>query len=134
MTKHRCIVVLGLMFASGLLSPLMAAQHEQVIELRPGWNAIYVELSPEVADIEQVFAGLPVASVWRWLPDDRPVAFIRNPSEDLLTVDGWYGYFPAERPESVLTNLHTITANQAYLVRLLGSQPAQLRIKGRPRE
>ncbi len=114
-----------------LLSGRLAA-YEQVIELKPGWNAIYVEVAPDNDAIEQVFAGLPVASVWRWLPDDRPVAFIQNPDEELLTIDGWYGYFPPERPESVLTNLFTVTANQAYLVRLLGSQTRELRIEGRP--
>jgi len=109
-----------------------AATYEQVITLKPGWNAIYVEVAPEVDAIEQVFAGLPVASVWRWIPDDQPVAFIQDPDEELLTIDGWYGYFPAERPESVLTNLFTVTANQAYLVRLLGTQTRELRIVGRP--
>lgn len=121
------LLVLGL-FATGA----WAASYEQVIELKPGWNAIHVEVSPDVANIEQVFAGLPIASVWRWLPDDRPVAFIRNPDEQLLTVDGWYGYFPPERPESILSNLFTITANQAYLVRVTGSQPVTLRISGKP--
>lgn len=125
-------VLLGLLMSSVISLPLAAATYEQVIELQPGWNAIHVEVTPGIDDIEQVFAGIPVASVWRWIPDDRPVAFIQNPDEELLTIDGWYGYFPSERPESVLTNLFTITANQSYLVRLLGSQPVQLRIEGRP--
>src|SRR5690625_4947234 len=102
------------------------------IELEPGWNAIYVEVEPDNKAIEQVFAGLPVASVWRWIPDDRPVSFIQNPDEELLTIDGWYGYFPAERPESILTNLYTIGANQPYLVRLAGSSKRTLKIEGRP--
>jgi hypothetical protein len=123
------VLAIGLILIS-LSSRAMA--YEQVIELRPGWNAIYVEVAPDNDAIEQVFAGIPVASVWRWLPDDRPVAFIQNPNEQLLTIDGWYGYFPAERPESILTNLYTISANQAYLVRVLGSQPVELKIKGRP--
>ena len=109
-----------------------AATVEQTIELRPGWNAIHVEVQPEVDAIEQVFAGIPVASVWRWLPDDRPVAFIQNPDEDLLTIDGWHGYFPSHRPESILTNLYTVSANRAYLVRLMGSQSVELTIEGRP--
>lgn len=117
-----------------LLVPVIAgaATTEQTIELRPGWNAIHVELQPDNDAIEQVFAGLPVASVWRWLPDERPVAFIQDPDEDLLTIDGWYGYFPSHRPESILTNLFTVNANQAYLVRLLGDQPRELTIEGRP--
>jgi hypothetical protein len=124
--------IASLILILALFGSAKAATYEQVITLQPGWNAIYVEVAPEVDAIEQVFAGLPVASVWRWLPDDQPVAFIQDPDEELLTIDGWYGYFPAERPESVLTNLFTITANQPYLVRMLGSQPRELRIQGSP--
>ncbi|TVQ35699.1 MAG: hypothetical protein EA370_09050 [Wenzhouxiangella sp.] len=123
------VMLLGLVLLPGFLA---AATIQQTIELRPGWNAIFVEVQPEVDRIEQVFAGLPVASVWRWIPDDRPVAFIQDPDEDMLTIDGWFGYFPDDRPESILTNLFTITANQAYLVRLQGSQNRELVIEGRP--
>ena len=109
-----------------------AATVTQTIELEPGWNAIYLEVEPEINAIEQVFAGIPVASVWRWIPDDRPVSFIQDPDEELMTIDGWYGYFPAERPESVLTNLYNINANQAYLVKLQGSSSRTLRVTGQP--
>ncbi len=126
-------LVLPVLIVLALVNTALAATTEQTIELQPGWNAIYVELQPENDRIEQVFAGLPIASVWRWLPDDRPLAFIQDPDEDLLTIDGWYGYFPSHRPESVLTNLFTITANQPYLVRLLGDQPRELTIEGQPR-
>jgi len=112
--------------------PATAGTYTQQIELSPGWNAIWVEVEPVVDNIEQVFAGVPVASVWRWIPDDRTVAFIQDPDEELLTIDGWFGYFPAERPESILTNLYTINANQAYLVRLQGSSPVTVEITGTP--
>ncbi len=128
------ILAIGLCALLCALMPndLNAASTEQTIELQPGWNAIYVELQPDNDSIEQVFAGLPVASVWRWLPDDRPLAFIQDPDEDLLTIDGWYGYFPSHRPESILTNLFTVSPNQAYLVRLLGNESRELTITGRP--
>jgi hypothetical protein len=126
------VFVFGALLCALVPKSLSAATTEQTIELQPGWNAIHVELKPENDAIEQVFAGIPVASVWRWLPDDRPVAFIQDPDEEVLTVDGWYGYFPSNRPESVLSNLYTISANQAYLVRLLGDEPRELTIEGRP--
>ena len=129
---HTLAIGLGALLCALVSNDLNAASTEQTIELQPGWNAIYVELEPDNDTIEQVFAGLPVASVWRWLPDDRPVAFIQDPDEDLLTIDGWYGYFPSHRPESILTNLFTISPNQAYLVRLLGNESRELTITGRP--
>ncbi|NBD96078.1 MAG: hypothetical protein GVY11_06360 [Gammaproteobacteria bacterium] len=125
-------LVLAALVCAFVPKSLSAATTEQTIELQPGWNAIHVELQPENDSIEQVFAGIPVASVWRWLPDDRPVAFIQDPEEELLTIDGWYGYFPSNRPESILTNLYTITANQAYLVKLLGDESRELTVEGRP--
>jgi len=132
--KLMRILTTTTVFALALLASaaVRAGTVTQTIELEPGWNAIYVEVEPDNKAIEQVFAGLPVASVWRWIPDDRPVSFIQNPDEELLTIDGWYGYFPAERPESILTNLYTIGANQPYLVRLAGSSKRTLKIEGRP--
>lgn len=124
-----------LLILAGLLAvalPVFGGTVEQRIELEPGWNAIYLEVAPEQPEIEQVFAGIPVASVWRWIPDERTVDFIRDPDEDLLTIDGWYGYFPSDRPESLLTNLFMMHANTAYLVRLQGSQPVTLTVRGKP--
>jgi hypothetical protein len=68
--KTRLIrrVLLALLITGVFALPAAAATYEQVIELQPGWNAIYVEVAPEVDAIEQVFAGIPVASVWRWIP------------------------------------------------------------------
>lgn len=128
LTKTICV----LLFTAAIATQARAASVTQTIELQPGWNAIYIEVEPEVNAIEQVFAGIPLASVWRWIPDDRPVSFIQDPDEELLTIDGWYGYFPVDRPESVLTNLYSINANQAYLVKLQGSSPRTLEISGRP--
>lgn len=128
LTKALCVLLL----VAGLASQARAGTVTQTIELQPGWNAVYVEVEPEVNAIEQVFAGIPLASVWRWIPNDRPVNFIQDPDEELLTIDGWYGYFPVDRPESVLTNLYSINANQAYLVKLQGSSPRTLEITGKP--
>ena len=128
----RLLTALSLIMLAIAVAAAHAATVTQTIELKPGWNAIHVEVEPEVKAIEQVFAGLPVASVWRWIPDDRPVSFIQDPDEELMTIDGWYGYFPPERPESILTNLYTINANQPYLVRLQGSSSRTLEITGKP--
>lgn len=129
---RRLATLSVIMLATAVAGAAHAATVTQTIELEPGWNAIHVEVEPEVNAIEQVFAGLPVASVWRWIPDDRPVSFIQDPDEELMTIDGWYGYFPPERPESILTNLYTINANQPYLVRLQGSSSRTLEITGKP--
>lgn len=112
---------------------LIAAPLQQTITLQPGWNAIHIELEPTEADIETVFAGLPVASVWRWLPQTGSAEFIRDPSEGLENVEGWFAWFPQPRPEAFLSNLFTISGNTAYLVKLEGSSSRQITIRGNPR-
>ncbi|MEM1080887.1 MAG: hypothetical protein AAGH65_04830, partial [Pseudomonadota bacterium] len=105
---------------------------EQVIELQPGWNSIYVQVTPEDNQLSTVFADLPIASVWRWIPTQAGARFIEDPAEGLENIEGWFAWFPEPRPEAFLSNLFRMDANTAYLVRLEGSQPATITISGRP--
>lgn len=120
-----------------ILSPLqlLAAEvsYQQTFELNPGWNAVYLEVQPDNNDIDQMLAGVPVESVWRWIPKGvGQVEFIQNPAEGLQNINGWHGYFPFPKPESFLTNLFTLRANQAYLIKLAGSKTVSWTISGRP--
>lgn len=117
-----------------LLLPAAFAQAatQQVVALQPGWNAIYLEVQPEQRDIATVFAGLPIASVWRWRPDLDGAQFVRDPSEGLENLAGWFAWFPQPRPDAFLSNLFQIEGGTAYLVRLEGSQARQVTISGRP--
>jgi hypothetical protein len=128
----RTAVAFALIVLATLPAPARAAVSEQVITLQPGWNAIYLELQPEQRDIATVFAGLPVASVWRWRPDTSGAQFVRDPGEGLENIEGWFAWFPQPRPDAFLTNLYQIEGGTAYLVRLEGSQSRQITITGRP--
>ena len=88
----------------------------QTIELKPGWNAVYVEIDPVVNDVETIFSGIPVASVWRWIPGQLGKDFISDPAEGLMNLEGWFGYFPEPKPEAFLSNIYTLSANTAYLI------------------
>ncbi|MFO7762618.1 MAG: hypothetical protein R6V61_02665 [Wenzhouxiangellaceae bacterium] len=126
---------LASMLAATLLlaaKPVLAQEIEQVIDLQPGWNSIYVRLDPNETDIATVFADLPVESVWRWLPDESGVEFITDPAEGLQNLEGWFGWYPEPKPEAFLSNLYTISPNTAYLVHLGGSQARQITITGTP--
>lgn len=105
----------------------------QTITLNPGWNAVYLELQPGDADIETALAGIPVESVWRWIPrGPLKSEFVQDPAEGLQTINGWYGYFPQPRPEAFLTNLFTLRGGQAYLIKLGGEQSVTWSITGKP--
>lgn len=124
------LMVLGLTsFSSGRAG---VATITQSIDLHPGWNAVYVEIEPENNDIETIFSGIPVASVWRWIPEKLGSDFLVNPAEGLLNLEGWFGYFPEPKPEAFLSNLYTISPNQAYLIKLEGNSSKTINITGKP--
>ena len=124
------LIATGVLFAAARPSTALAL--EQTIELKPGWNAIFVRLEPEQRDIETVFADLPVESVWRFIPDERGSEFVTDPAEGLLQLEGWFGWFPEPRPEAFLSNLFTISGNTAYLVELGGTEAREITITGDP--
>jgi len=102
----------------------------QTFQLRNGWNSIWLEVEPTNAEIAVVFAGLPVSSVWTYVPAGA-VQFIQDQTEDLFNQPGWLPHFPASRPEAFLTKLYTVNALRAYLVKLTNG-PRTLTITGRP--
>lgn len=134
-SRARIVVAHLLAFALLLCSTQpQAADMTQTITLKPGWNAIHVALEPSEKDIASVFAGIPVRSVWRWIPGRNEAQFIRDPAEGLENVEGWFPWFPEPRPEALLTRLFTIDGNTSYLVRLDESSGSrQLTIRGTPR-
>jgi hypothetical protein len=131
--RHRLLTAIALLMLLINGSSLAAqASMDQTFVLRPGWNAIYLELDPLEDDIGTIFAGIPVSSVWRWLPQRLGQDFISDPAEGLLSVDGWFGYFPEPRPDAFLTNLFAMSGNLPYLVKLDDTVNHTLTITGVP--
>ncbi|MCX7554065.1 hypothetical protein OS175_09260 [Marinicella sp. S1101] len=128
----KLVLVVAFVLSFSTVANGAVANMQQSFELKPGWNAIYVELEPNQNRIEDIFSGIPIKSVWRWIPDKLGGDFIQDPAEGLLSVDGWFGYFPEPRPEAFLTNLYTITANTAYLVYLDDNTNRNISISGKP--
>lgn len=136
LTPARRVVAITATVLAGLVSlPTLAQQGTvtQTLELEPGWNAIHVRVEPTDDDIRSVFAGLPVASVWRWIPDEAGAEFIEDPAEGLQNIEGWFAWFPEPRPEAFLSNLFRINTNTSYLVELEGNESREVVIEGRPR-
>lgn len=103
----------------------------QTFQLRNGWNSIWLEVEPTNAEIASVFAGMPLASVWTFVPQQSSVEYIQDQSEALFNQPGWLPHFPPQRPESFLTKLYTVNALKAYLVKLTNG-PRTLTVTGRP--
>ena len=112
-------------------TPASIAETTQTITLHPGWNAVYLEVQPEVRIPATVFRDLPVESVWTWFDRTSSVEFIRDPAEGLWAQPGWSVY--ATAPEkSATNNLYAIFANRAYLIKLGGRQSVAWTVTGSP--
>lgn len=105
---------------------------DQTITLRPGWNAIFLEVQPEELTPQDVFGDLEVASVWTWAKDHERVDFIENPGEGEMNLSDWLVWVPEDRTEHIATNLFAIFANNAYLVDFEGAAPIQITLSGEP--
>ncbi|MES2923509.1 MAG: hypothetical protein V4819_18280 [Verrucomicrobiota bacterium] len=114
------------------LNSLAAQTINQSITLQPGWNAVWLEVEPEINQTDEVFEGMPVSSVWTRLERTTTAEFIQSVSEAAFTKEGWQRWFPPSREESVLNNLFTVQANRAYLIKLSGSVPVIWNLNGRP--
>jgi len=106
--------------------------YEQTIELSPGWNSVYLEVQPEPSDPEMLFQGLPVESVWTYVPRTSSVDFVRNPNEGLWNVPNWLVYKPEGQLEAVTTNLYKIAVNRCYLIQIGGTQQITWTVSGTP--
>ena len=105
---------------------------EQTIQLRPGWNAVYLEVQPETRDCNSVFADLPVESVWMWIPPTASELYMNTPvsPDSLVPSDQWHAYFPNE-PR--ISNLFTVIGGKAYLIKASGDEVVPWVVKGSPR-
>lgn len=130
----RYVLYVLILIAGCGVAQAQTSELSQTITLKPGWNAIHVALEPSDKAITSVFAGIPVRSVWRWIPGQNEARFIRDPAEGLENIEGWFAWFPEPRPDAMLTNLFTIDGDTSYLVRLPdGESPRQLVIHGTSR-
>lgn len=124
-----------LLVSAGLAFALQAHAQwtTQTIQLHGGWNAIFVEVQPEPASCESVFAGLPIESAWAFNRQHQAVQFIQDPANLAPGNPDWLTWLPANSPAAATANLFAIEARRAYLIKLPNNAaPMNLNIKGRP--
>src|SRR6185295_3459798 len=67
---------------------------QQQVVLKPGWNAVFLEVDPTPNDCDAIFAGLPIESVWDWSRTADTAQFVQDPSTLLPGTAGWLTWFP----------------------------------------
>lgn len=93
-----------------------SAQFTQRLELRTGWNAVYLEVDPLEPGPNALFAGLPVDVVAAYLPSPGGAQFVENPQADLLRAYGWSVWYAPHRADAFLGTLYAVYGAKAYLV------------------
>src|SRR6516225_11165035 len=90
----RFFVLLILGFAS-----LARAQWvQQQIDLKPGWNAVFLEVVPSPDECDVLFANLPVESVWEFNHTADSPQFVQDPTTLIPGSPGWLNWFPPSHP------------------------------------
>lgn len=102
----------------------------QVLNLRPGWNAVFFEVQPDENACVDVFEGIPIRSVWTWNPRFPRAQYVQDPADLLPEFPEWLSYFPADGPQAFLSDLFAVFAGRSYLIELKGDAGVPLVITG----
>lgn len=103
---------------------------DQTIALQPGWNAVFLEVQPENAAPEAVFAGQPVEMCAAWMPATAKVESLTDPAALPTKSAEWHIWQPEGSPAAFLNNLHGLKARQALLVKAAAA--ATFTVSGEP--
>lgn len=96
---------------------------QQTISLRPGWNAVFLEVQPVPEECDLQFANLPVESVWDFnRPVDAP-QFVQDPSTLIPGAPGWLTWFPPSHPLASQGSLFILRADRPYLIKVRDNAP-----------
>src|SRR5215204_5189789 len=117
---------------AGTAFPVCAQWTTQTIQLRPGLNAVFLEVEPEDKRCEVMMAGLPVESIWRWNRRFNSVQFISDPNQLIQQPEAWLMWFSGAQPLAGRSSLYTMDGGRAYLIRTTNSTVINWNLKGRP--
>lgn len=100
----------------------------QTIDLKQGWNAVFLEVEPSDPSPQAVFANTPVDVAAQFTRPVRLTRFTTDPGDILANNEGWAIWYGSERPESFLSNLHALHGHNAFL--LHSQSDHQLKVTG----
>jgi hypothetical protein len=123
----------ALALACACATGLRAQWLTQTLELRPGWNAVYLHVDPSHQTIDEMVALDPtfaVEEVWMWRPDVSGQQFTVNPAAPTGGDSRWLTW---NRQEGEDSQLRRMGPGLAYLVRVNAALPAHTwQVKGKP--
>lgn len=106
---------------------------QQTISLRPGWNAVFLEVQPEPAECDSQFTNLPVESVWDFNRSIDAPQFVQDPATLIPGAPGWLSWFPPNHPLASQINLSILRPDRPYLIKVRDNASAvNWTVTGRP--
>jgi hypothetical protein len=101
--------------------------------LVPGWNAIFLDVQPEPADCDTLFAGLPIESVWDFNASVDAPQFVQDPTTLIPGSPNWLTWFPPTSPAASTANLFILRDGRPFLIKLADTAPLTTwTVTGRP--
>ncbi|HEY6000777.1 MAG TPA: hypothetical protein VI078_15935 [bacterium] len=130
-TLRRLVVLTGVLSVILASGPARAATVIQSVPLLAGWNAVFLEVEPANQDPAAVLAGVAgLESVWAWNRNTSTVQFVQDPGLPVEPPPYMLAYVPGN---PLITNLHAIRGETAYLVKIAtGTSPQSWNVSGQP--
>ncbi len=115
-------------------APTPAQWITQQIKLTPGYNPVYLQVTPAKSDCESVFgSNTAIQHVWMYNRYLQTSTFTTNPTDSAVSQDHWLTWFPSSGNKGFLSTLAQVRGGQAYLVFLAtNSAPVTLSVQGIP--
>ncbi len=106
----------------------------QQIKLVPGFNPVYLEVTPLTNDCATVFGSTPgIRSVWMYNRYVQLSTFSSSQAQTVPSQDHWLMWFPTAGPKAFLSTLAQVRGGQCYLVVLAtNAAPVTITVKGVP--
>lgn len=93
-----------------------AIDRTQRIDIKKGWNAVYVQVDSGEQTLNDVFQDTPFDLVATHYNAITSAEYISDPSEKTLNQDAWHKWIAPAREDAFLTNLHRLEAGRGYLI------------------
>jgi hypothetical protein len=115
-----------LCFLSTGFSNLYAIERTQSIQLKKGWNAVYLTVDPVVInqDVSAYMSkGLapntttPIEIITTYVSSYSPIEYIKSQDEVPWKQPSWSTWIRDDLPEAFLSNLYDLHEGRAYLVK-----------------
>lgn len=109
---------------------------QQQIELRAGWNAVWLEVDPVNPDADQLFSGTSIDVCARYFRPASSMEYIKSPSEAPFRAEGWGVWYAPAREEAEIRSLDAVRGPAAYLIhsRAAGSWAVTGSVRFKPLE